>query len=290
MQSAPVRISKNNLKDLGFSIILPTYNRINLLPKAINSVLGQTYKNFELIVIDDGSKDGTKDFIAKNYASYLASGKIKYIYKKNSGVCRTRNMGLKVTQYPWIAYIDSDNEVTPDFLETFSTAIQQNPKIKLFYAKAIALSNEKEIGRKFNYNKLLRSNFIDMGTFVHHRSLYENFGGFDENMTSIEDWELILRYVKHEHIKFIDKIVLLYNDFNDHERITTTVDAQKNLEYLYNKHKTRKNSLRNIFYLREGKNREYRFFWLPMIRIQKDTDAKNILIFNCIKFVLKAKN
>ena len=215
---------------------MPTYNRVDLLPKSVGSVLVQTYQNFELIITDDGSTDGTKEYITKNYAQELKSGKIKYIYKENSGVCKTRNAGLKAARNPWIAYVDSDNEITTDFLEIFANAILQNPKNKLFYAKAIRLSNQKFIGKEFDYNNLIQKNFIDLGTFVHHRCLYDKLGGFDENMTRLVDWELVIRYVKENPVHFINKVVLLYNDVNDHTRISNTEDRDKNLAYMYKKH------------------------------------------------------
>lgn len=219
-----------------FSIILPTYNRLDLLPKAVDSVLAQTYQNFELIIIDDGSSDGTREYIKKNYASRLESEKIKYIYKENSGVCKTRNVGLRVARYPWIAYIDSDNEITSDFLEIYKQAIEQHRNTILFYACVRRIKSHTLIGGEFDYKKLLHRNFIDLGTFVHHRSLYDQLGGFDENMTRLVDWELIIRYTKEKPVHFIDKVVLLYNDINDHTRISNTEDIDKNFAYVYKKH------------------------------------------------------
>ena len=111
---------------------MPTYNRAFCIENAINSLLTQQYYNYELIIIDDGSSDNTENLIKEKYSKEIDSGKI--IYKKltqNAGVCNARNIGLATAKYPWIGYLDSDNEQTEDFLTTFSNAIVQNPRKKM---------------------------------------------------------------------------------------------------------------------------------------------------------------
>ncbi len=222
-------------QDISFSIIMPTYNRKDIVGKSIDSVLQQTYQNFELIIVDDGSTDNTKDFIQKQYAKELKSGKIKYIYKENSGVCPTRNVGLQHAKNEWITYIDSDNLLFPNFLEVFVRNIQKH-KNKTFYAEWKTMNKGKIFSNKFDYNKLLKANFIDLGVFAHHRSVYEKLGGFDENMTRLVDWDLIATYTKKYVPYFIPVPVMLYNDIDDHVRITNSANYYKNLRYFKKKH------------------------------------------------------
>jgi len=218
-----------------FSIIMPTFNRAFLLESTVNSVLGQTYQNFELIIVDDGSTDGTKQFIKEHYATEIKSGKIKYIYKENSGVCKTRNIGLKNATNEWIAYCDSDNFMAPQCLERFACAILEHPKYKTFYANLISINSKRQIGHRFNYNKLLEQNYIDLGVFVHHRSVYEKLGGFDENMTRLVDWDLIARYTKEYEPYYFNKTVLYYNDADDYNRITNSAKLYDNMAYFRKK-------------------------------------------------------
>lgn len=230
------KIKNVPLKQPKFSVIMPTYNRAFCICRAIDSLLNQTYQNFELIIIDDGSTDETDKLLQQKYKTYLDDGKISYIYKENSGVCKTRNIGLNNTKNEWIAYLDSDNTVTNDFLQTFAIAINTYKKAKTFYAKLICQNSRFVLDKEFNRKNLISQNFIDLGVFVHHRSYINLYGGFDENMSRLVDWELIARYTKKEHPVFIDHTVLIYNDSNSHDRITNSSNYYNNLAYFKNKH------------------------------------------------------
>lgn len=227
----------NNIK---FSIIMPTFNRRFCIEKAINSILNQTNNNYELIIVDDGSKDNTQRFIRNKYAKELKKAKIRYYYKKNEGVCRARNFGIEKAKNEWILYVDSDNEVVKTYLETFYNCIEENKKrkIKTYYACFKNISTQSIKGnKKFNWNDLLKSNFIDLGCFMHHKSLYNELGGFDVNLKRLVDWDLILTYTKKYPPARTDKVVLLYNDISGaYDRISTTENYAKAKEYLYNKH------------------------------------------------------
>jgi glycosyltransferase involved in cell wall biosynthesis len=94
----------------GISVIIPTYNRAQLVTKAIDSVLAQTYHDYEIIVVDDGSTDNTKEVLQP----YM--DRIRYIYQENAGVSAARNAGIRVAKGEWIAFIDSDDQWLPDKL------------------------------------------------------------------------------------------------------------------------------------------------------------------------------
>ena len=219
-----------------FSIVMPAYNRRFCIERAIDSALRQTYANFELVVVDDGSTDGTEDFVRERYAEELSGGKIVFRRKENSGVCKTRNVGLRMAKGDWIAYLDSDNELLPFFLEVFARAILANPGSSSFYAKQVFVNAHWIAGRPFDLDELLRKNFIDLGVYVHRRSLVDELGPFDENMTRLVDWELILRQSKKYTPTFINTIVMLYNDDNGHERITNSAKLKANFNYVKIKH------------------------------------------------------
>ncbi len=216
-----------------FSVIMPTYNRKKMITNAIDSLLCQSYKIFELIIVDDGSTDGTDDFLKKKYEKEISSGIIRYFYQKNSGCCKARNFGLKMAKNDWIAYLDSDNELANDFLKTMASAIECNPNAKTFYGKFHAINSDKDriVGQEFDFNCLISENFIDLGVFVHHRSVGEQLGGFDENMTRLVDYDLITRYVREYKPIFIDKIIMKYNDGNESDRISKSGNLMDNWNY-----------------------------------------------------------
>ncbi len=221
-----------------FSFILPTYNRAFCIKRAIDSLLEQTTGNFELIIVDDGSTDGTETLVAETYAGELAQGLVRYVKTANGGVCKARNVGLSHARGEWIAYLDSDNEIVPDFVATMEKAIVEHPKTEAFYAKLEFMESKRVIGRPFDFEALRFHNFIDLGTYVHRRALCEEEGVFDEKMTRLVDWELIVRYSSRHTPVFVDKIVLKYDDSKDTNRITNLGRSSyySNLNYLRRKH------------------------------------------------------
>lgn len=99
---------------IAFSVVMPTHNRAWCIAAAVDAVLAQTHRNFELIIVDDGSSDGTEAMMRTRFAPDFATGKIRYVrLEKNVGVCNARNVGLAHARNPWIAYADSDNEMRP---------------------------------------------------------------------------------------------------------------------------------------------------------------------------------
>jgi len=219
-----------------FSVIMPTYNRKSCIARAIDSALAQTYSNFELIIVDDGSTDGTEKFLRDKYATEISARKIRYRQKKNSGVCKTRNVGLKMAKGDWIAYLDSDNELCAFHLEVFARAIMASPAYQNFYARQIYENARKIVGKPFDLRELMKANYIDLGVYVHRRSLIDELGAFDENMTRLVDWELIVRQTKKYVPKYINTIVMLYNDSNDLPRVTNSAKLKTNLDYFKLKH------------------------------------------------------
>lgn len=168
-----------------FSVIIPTYNRESLLRRAIESVLNQTYPHFELIVVDDGSTDGTERLV-KEFQ------RIQYFFQDNQGVCTARNSGAEKATKEWMVFLDSDDELFPLSLAEFAACIQENPGIGLvksgFLVKNEILNvTEKRIPKKNNYNPYLP------GTFAIKRSLFLEIGGYDTRLTYSENTELFYR-------------------------------------------------------------------------------------------------
>lgn len=178
------------------SIILPTKDRASVLPRAIDSVLAQDYPNYELLVIDDGSKDTTQQLLA----SYLKKDdRIRILTQPPTGVSAARNLGLAQAQGDLIAYIDSDNRWHPQYLTLMTNGFHSTSR-NTGYA-GINVYDYQEghfhtIVSRFDYEQLFRSSSIDLNTFMHRRELVDYHGVFDCNMTRLVDWDIILRFTR----------------------------------------------------------------------------------------------
>ena len=217
---------------------MPTYNRAYCINKAIRSLIGQTYPEYELIIVDDFSSDATEEIIKTQYTNYISKGKIKYIkLQEHKGVSFARNQGLLKAQYDWIGYLDTDNVLDRTFLETYKNLIEEYPEARCFYTQMQSQQSLKVFGHEFSYQELCVANYIDLGVFVHHKSLYEKLGGFDEKLTRLVDWDLILRYTKGNPPKYFPKITMLYNDNETIPRISNVENLNKNFKRICQKNK-----------------------------------------------------
>ena len=195
-----------------FSIIIPTYNRLAFLETAIESVLKQTFKDFELLIIDDGSTDTTHDYIKK-----LQSKQIKYFFSKHSGVSSARNLGLKNAKGEFISFLDSDDWWDKDKLKITATYIEMFPDIKIFHTDEIwyrhgELLNQKKIHKKPDgtvFNKTLRICCISISTATIKKSVFKKIGAFDEEMPACEDYDFWLRVTSKYQVKLITKPLTL---------------------------------------------------------------------------------
>lgn len=217
---------------VAFSVIMATYNRSHCICDAVDSLFAGRHANFELIVVDDGSTDGTVRLLENRYAGEIAAGRLVVVRSEHVGVCRARNIGLARARNEWVAYLDSDNTVRPGFLEVFAHAVVENPERRSFYASFWLRGAGRIVGRPFDWNRLLQRNFIDLGVYVHNIGLSRELGGFDETMTRLVDWEMILRHSQKFPPRFLGAVVMDYDDAKGADRLSTMIDRSKNLEYI----------------------------------------------------------
>jgi glycosyltransferase involved in cell wall biosynthesis len=208
------------MQDIPVSFIIPTYNRGYIIKNAVNSILAQTDSNWELIVIDDGSTDNTKDVVAS-----INDSRIVYSYQKNQGAAVARNNGIQQARGTWIAYLDSDNELSPKYLETMFSWINKNPKtifcfprshktVELYengrLIKSINESNDTYSGvvLKDIYMKKLH---VDTNGFMHLRSVYNDGIKWDKNISLAEDWDFAMSLGEKYPDGFLYIEAVLYN-------------------------------------------------------------------------------
>jgi glycosyltransferase involved in cell wall biosynthesis len=182
------------------SVIIPTYNRQHLLALAIDSVLDQTFSNFELLVIDDGSDDGTEELVA-TYGS-----EVRYIAQENYGVAAARNTGIRAAAHDLLAFLDSDDRFIPAKPADQAAAMTSQPEYlvshtdETWYRRGRILNQKNRHARTGGdiFERCLELCAVGMSTAMVRRRLFETVGYFDESMPCCEDYDLWLRTsVKH---------------------------------------------------------------------------------------------
>ena len=210
---------------------MPTFNRIDRIGSSIESVLNQQSEfdiEYELVIVDDGSTDGTVEMIKSRYAKEIADNKIVLISAEHHGVSSARNTGVSRAKYNWIGYIDDDNILQPHYLDTFFRAIISNPYYQFLYAQHYIVSEQKITEHEFSRHQLLKGNFIDLGSICHTKKIFSQVGGFDESLTKLVDWDLILRLTSISSPLYIPEIIMHYSSERNYSRITTTVQTKQN--------------------------------------------------------------
>ena len=178
------------------SVIIPTYNRAAMVQEAVASVLAQSYRDFELLVVDDASTDGT----LKTLAAF--AGKIRVLSRPSrGGVSAARNTGIAAAQGEWLAFLDSDDLWLPGKLARQMAFMEANPSLLLSQTEETwvrrgvrvnpPLTHRKEGGRIFL--RSLERCLVSPSAVVLHRQLFEAHGGFDEDLPAAEDYDLWLR-------------------------------------------------------------------------------------------------
>tara|TARA_B100000427_G_scaffold100273_1_gene82600 strand:- start:745 stop:1581 length:837 start_codon:yes stop_codon:yes gene_type:complete len=192
---------------LKISVIIPTYNRKHTLQRAIDSVLAQTFKPYEIIIVDDGSKDGTKEWLLQNYPS------VQYIHQPNNGVSSARNKGIQISQGSWIALLDSDDEWMPEKLEYQSRFIEVNRNSSFCHTNEIWIRNGVRVNQMKKHKKYGGDIFkhcldicrISPSSSIIKKDVFEEVGAFDESLTVCEDYDLWLRVTAKFNILFLDE-------------------------------------------------------------------------------------
>lgn len=185
------------------SVVIPTYNQARFLAAAIQSVLAQTYRNYEIIVVDDGSTDDTT-FIVTHYGT-----SVQYVHQDNQGLAGARNTGICLAKGQFVALLDSDDLWLPPFLEVMMSCIAQNPNATVYYSGWRYINSEGQvlpqsphslvIPQLDMYETLLRANFIIPSTVVMNRSRIVEMGLFDRSFRRLQDWEFWLRLLRSGH-------------------------------------------------------------------------------------------
>lgn len=209
-----------NIK-IEISVIIATFNGFEYIKEAIDSVLSQTYKNLEIIVVDDGSTDIR---LKEVLLFYISNNLIKYIYKENGGQGSARNEGIKVAQGKYIAFLDDDDYWSSDKLEKQFSLLENNPDNIVCYTDAYFIDcngvlcnyTNKDICGNFYSGDILREiifkNFITLSSSVVKKEVLLKNGLFNESddLRRLEDYDLWLRLSTLGNFCFVDEPLVFY--------------------------------------------------------------------------------
>ena len=199
--------------DVRVSVILPTFNRPELLRRALASVLGQTYRQFEIVVVNDAGADVENIINEMN-----SSGKIIYVrHDRNRGLAASRNTAIRLARGKYIAYLDDDDIYYPDHLETLVRRLETEC-CEVAYTDACRahqsrrqeelITTHRDIPFSFDFDadRMLVGNFIPVLCVMHERSCFEQAGVFDESLTTHEDWDLWIRFSQRFRFTHIPRV------------------------------------------------------------------------------------
>lgn len=200
------------------SVIIPSYNRAHCLSAALDSVLQQSLHATEIILVDDGSDDQTKELMSSHYPQ------VKYLQQNNRGVSAARNLGIQHSHCEWIAFLDSDDRWQTNKLEKQVSSLTAQPEYKICHSDEIWIRNGVRVNPMNKHAKrggyifehCLPRCAISPSSVVLHKSVFEEFGLFDESLPACEDYDLWLRLTARLSILYLsDKLVIKYGGHED---------------------------------------------------------------------------
>lgn len=198
-----------------FSVVIPTYNSERFIEETLNSVFDQTWNDYELIVSDDGSTDGTKDLVRRLFEAHRDI-RCRLIENEHRGAGGSRNAGISTAAGDWIAFLDSDDIWYKDKLRTVAACIKKNSDIGLWCNSELMRIGQKKIVlehyKKFNpdinqFLALYRSNALSPSAVTVRRDLIVEAGLFDETLLAAQDYEAWLRLAGTAKIEFIHEVL-----------------------------------------------------------------------------------
>ena len=286
---------------MDISVVIPMHNRENTIESTIKSVLEQTVQPMEIIVVDDSSTDKSAK-IAREIRK--ENGIVRLLcFKKNRGAQAARNCGIKAAKGEWILFLDSDDELTSNALESLAEAAGKNPGYDVYYGdhyrregNKIRYTNCKMKGKYGNYfHAILFSPKAFFGNSLVRKKALEDIGFLDEAVPAYQEWDTHIRLSVNHKYFYIHKPIFIYNI---HDGETISKDGKKDIrgyEYVVRKNGNlflQEGGIKSIIMFYEGmysrcnRWRDYRqYYYLFMTRVFQFVALHNLMQDKCIKLI-----
>jgi len=219
------------------SVIIPTYNCADFLPEALNSVLCQTWRDLEIVVVDDGSTDSTREVVEKY------GDRIRYFHKRNEGPSSARNMGIKEARGTYVAFLDSDDLWEPEKLRIQMDFMAEHPDVRLVCTDSRLMGSRGQRHMKLKrdcvgnlFPLLYVKSFVRTSTVLMAGDCFQEIGYFDESYRSAEDYDVWLRVAKRYPIAYLNQPLVRYRKHESnvsHDKITLRHNALRVLKTHY---------------------------------------------------------
>lgn len=201
------------------SVIIPTFNYGSFIGETISAVMEQTYPNWEIIIVDDGSTDNTKSILVP----FLKDQRIQYFYKKNAGLSAARNTGLSLSKGDFLQFLDADDLISPSKIERQITHFYASDEIGISYTPAYYFTDQRKSERYrtvaltdtdwmpklagddyLTWLELIKRNIMPINAALVRRNVIETVGLFDVDLKSLEDWDYWLRCATFTKICYLE--------------------------------------------------------------------------------------
>ncbi len=222
------------------SVVIPAYKRGHVIKRTLQSVLDQTHQDFEILVVDDGSRDETESVVA---SLAKEESRIRYFcHDTNRGAQAARNTGVKAAQGEWIAFLDSDDYFTPICLEA-RMSVAQREGVKVINSKCLVL---KEDESRITYGTPALNGYIYRDLLTNYGPLFsglliakealEKIGYLDEKIISYQDWDTVIRLAKYYPFGFVAEPTFIYDCRGDDTISKNMVREVEGYKQVFNKH------------------------------------------------------
>jgi glycosyltransferase involved in cell wall biosynthesis len=193
--------------------VIPTFNCAGYIGRALDSIFRQTLQNFEVVIVDDGSADGTKSALDR----YLQDRRVRYVYQENRGPAAARNTGARLSTAAYIHFLDADDALAPDALTLLSAALDAEPLASWCITDCVRVNEQMRvvcrtaIPHDNKFYAVLKEDFIAIGMFF-RRTAFISVGMYDEELRSREDWDLNIRMIlKDRRFVYLPRLLYYYH-------------------------------------------------------------------------------
>jgi glycosyltransferase involved in cell wall biosynthesis len=216
-----------------FSIVVPCYNCADTLSETLESVIAQSFQNYRIYAIDDGSKDETPKVLANYHA--LLGDKLVWRSQPNAGQVKTKNRALQIVQGEVICFLDSDDLWEPEKLQVQHDIFQKQAEVGLVYCNGHYIDSDSQKKKIYEvdpalrgkcFGKLLMGNAIVASSVAVRRSVIEAVGNFDENLSACENWELWLRVAQVSELEALEDTLVSYRQHENN--MSLDIDKMRN--------------------------------------------------------------